>query len=111
MITRNPVSEARENRGSGNKPGWGFTDEQWTKIFGTTKPKISEEEKGKGLKDIPTRGDYDLCRDCNKTIKDYIKFKDPRDREKIKDEYFGKQADYRKRRDVRERANEMSKWM
>ncbi len=47
------------------------------------------------LKDKPHRGDYPLCRDLDKTIKDFTKFKDPKDRVKINDEYYGKQKDYR----------------
>lgn len=44
----------------------------------------------------PERGDYRLCRDLDKTIDDYKRFKSPKDREKIKDEYFGRQAEARK---------------
>ena len=42
----------------------------------------------------PQRGDYSLCRDLDKTISDYHKFKNPEDRAKIQSEYFGKQREY-----------------
>ena len=57
-------------------------------------------------KDIPTRGDYAFMRDNNKTIKDYIRYKNPKDREKIKDEFFGKQKEYRNSLKVRQAAYE-----
>lgn len=42
------------------------------------------------------RGDYKLCRDVDKTLSDYRRFKDPKDRKKIADEYYGKQREVRK---------------
>jgi len=41
------------------------------------------------------RGDFRLCRDLDKTLKDYIRFKNLRDRKKIESEYYGKQKEYR----------------
>ena len=41
-------------------------------------------------------GDYKINRECEKTLKDYRRFKDPKDREKIKTEYFGIQKEYRR---------------
>lgn len=43
----------------------------------------------------PSRGDYRLCRQADKVLKDYRNHKDPRDREKINKEYFGVQKEYR----------------
>jgi len=42
------------------------------------------------------RGDFKLCREADKILKDYREFKSPKDREKIKAEYFGLQKEYRK---------------
>ena len=42
-------------------------------------------------------GDYEINRKAEKVIQDYRRFKDPKDREKIKKEYFGRQQEYRKR--------------
>lgn len=47
------------------------------------------------LKTKPHRGDFSLCRDLDKTLKDLHKFKDPKDRAKINAEYYGKQRDYK----------------
>ena len=95
-ITSKPVSEARENRGSGNshlggigegkKEGTGtyiFQDGKWVEVGHYTP------------KDQPGRGDYGFMRDCDKTLNDYHRFKGSGDREKIKDEYFGKQNEHR----------------
>jgi len=46
--------------------------------------------------DVPQRGDYRLCRDLDKTIKDFHRFNNPRDRAKINEEYHGKQKEYQK---------------
>ena len=43
------------------------------------------------------RGDYKLCRETDKVLADYRRFKNPKDREKIKEEYFGRQKSYRGR--------------
>jgi hypothetical protein len=40
----------------------------------------------------PQRGDFKQCREADKVIKDYCKFKDPKDREKIKREYMEAQG-------------------
>ncbi len=45
-----------------------------------------------------TRGDFKVCRDMDKVIQDYCKFKDPRDRKKIKEEYFGRQQEIKQKR-------------
>ena len=45
---------------------------------------------------VPMRGDYKLCREADKVLKDYRRFKDPNDRIKIKAEYEGRQREYRK---------------
>lgn len=42
------------------------------------------------------RGDFKLCRESDKILKDYRNFKDSDDREKIKNEYFGLSREYRK---------------
>lgn len=52
--------------------------------------------KGLTIANVPQRGDYGLCRDLDKSIKDFHKFKDPKDRAKIQSEYFGKQDEYKK---------------
>lgn len=57
-----------------------------------------DKERGYGRHDQPARGDFSLCRELDKTIKDYKRFKDPRDREKIKNEYFGRQREYQIRK-------------
>lgn len=57
-----------------------------------------DKERGYGRHDQPGRGDFSLCRSLDKTIKDYVSFKDPRDRKKIEKEYFGKQREYQLRK-------------
>ena len=52
--------------------------------------------KGITRKDIPCRGDYRMCRDADKVIKDYKSFKNPKDRDKIKSEYFQLQREHRR---------------
>ena len=49
------------------------------------------------LKDTPRRGDYKFCREQVKVLRVYARFKSPRDREKIKDEYFGRQKEQREK--------------
>ncbi len=46
--------------------------------------------------DVPMRGDYKLCRETDKVLKDYRRFTNPSDRIKIKAEYEGRQRSYRK---------------
>ena len=41
------------------------------------------------------RGDFKFCREQDKVIMDYRKFKDPKDREKIKQEYFRVEKEWR----------------
>ncbi len=53
------------------------------------------QEEGKHHKDIAMRNDFRLCRENDKTLADYRKFKDPKDREKINAEFFGRQKEYR----------------
>lgn len=56
------------------------------------------EDVLKGLSRPKTgqRGDYSLCRRLDKTLNDYRNFKNPKDREKIKEEYFGLQKEVRR---------------
>jgi len=42
------------------------------------------------------RGDFSELRTLDKTLEDYRRFKSPKDREKIKQEYFGRQKEMRK---------------
>ena len=51
--------------------------------------------KGLTRSSDPQRGDYGLCRELDKTLKDFHGFKDPKDRAKINAEYYGKQKEYR----------------
>ena len=105
-ITSKPVSEARENRGTGNKNlggiGEGKREETGTYVF--QNGVWVRVDRNAPIKDQPGRGDYGFMRDCNKTLRDYIRFKDPRDREKIKDEYFSKQETHRQGRTVQDYA-------
>ena len=41
------------------------------------------------------RGDFKLCRELDKTLKDYKTYKSPEDRKKIENEYFGLQKEAR----------------
>lgn len=43
----------------------------------------------------PQRGDFKLCREGDRILSDYKRFKDPKSREKIKDEYFQAQKEAR----------------
>jgi len=42
------------------------------------------------------RGDFKMCREGDKVLSDYKRFKDTKSREKIKDEYFQLQKEYRR---------------
>lgn len=42
------------------------------------------------------RGDYSELKRCDKVLEDYRRFKNPRDRERIKKEYFGIQKELRR---------------
>ena len=44
----------------------------------------------------PQRGDYNELRKIDKILGDYRNFKNPNDREKIKNEYFASQKELRK---------------
>ena len=55
---------------------------------------LSGLSKAKGAQ----RGDFELCRKLDKTLKDYRDFKNPNDRKKITDEYYGRQQEYRNNR-------------
>ena len=44
-----------------------------------------------------TRGDYEFLRRQDKVLNDYRRFKNPQDREKIKQEYFGRESEQRRR--------------
>ena len=42
------------------------------------------------------RGDYKLCHEADKILKDYRTYKNPNDRKKIENEYFGLSKEFRK---------------
>ena len=116
-ITKNPTSDARSNRGIGNK-GFGdhpkachLYDKPRKTTTGTYIYRNGEwtQVDGQVEKDVPIREDYELCRSLDKTLSDYRKFKDPRDRKRISDEYYGKQEEYRRRKEVRDYAREAFK--
>lgn len=46
--------------------------------------------------DKPQRGDFNETRQYDKVMSDYRRFKSPKDREKIKSEYYGMQRENRK---------------
>lgn len=72
---------------------FGMSDEQYKEIFKkATSKKIAT---AKARKDKCTRGDFKYLRECDKAIIDYKRFKGKGDREKIKNEYFGIQKEYR----------------
>jgi len=45
----------------------------------------------------PQRGDYKICKEGDKILKDYRSFNSPKDREKIAREYFEMQKSYRRK--------------
>ena len=52
--------------------------------------------RGITIANVPQRGDFGYCRELDKTIKDFHKFNDPKDKAKIQAEYFGKQKEFQK---------------
>jgi hypothetical protein len=66
-----------------------------------------QEDVMKGLSKAKgaQRGDFELCRRLDKTLMDYRRFKDPKDREKINNEYYGLEAEYRKNAQAKMRRN------
>jgi hypothetical protein len=78
--------------------GDAMPDEQWDKVFGDTKCKV-EVDLTKPLtkvpKDEPKRGDYGLCRQTDKILTDFVRFKEPEARKKIEAEYYGIQKEGR----------------
>ena len=75
--------------------GLNISDDKWESIFGTTKPKGTSI--GIVPKDKAQRRDYELCRKLDYVLEDYKRFIDVKDREKIKDEYFGRQKEQREK--------------
>lgn len=57
--------------------------------------KMMDQLKGLTKPKGPQRGDYKMCRQLDKTLSDYRVYKNPKDREKIKQEYFGIQKEGR----------------
>ncbi len=55
------------------------------------------EDVAKGLSRAKgaQRGDFKLCRELDKNLQDYRRFKDPKDRAKINAEYYGKQREFK----------------
>ena len=55
------------------------------------------EDVAKGLSRAKEaqRGDFGLCRELDKSLQDYKRFKDPKDRAKINAEYYGLQKQYK----------------
>jgi hypothetical protein len=47
--------------------------------------------------DTAQRGDFKECREYDKVLEDYRRFKDPRDRQRITEEYHGRQQERRMR--------------
>ena len=76
------------------------TDEKVKKEYELRRRVAKEEDLRSGrrrAKDNEAQaGDFRLSRELESSVKDYRKFKDPRDRAKIKEEFFGRQEDYRK---------------
>jgi len=113
-VTNNPVSDARATRGKGNTgrsndPNASKLFEEPKKLGDGTWVYVNGEWiqcGGVSLKDEPIREDYKLCRDLDKTLDDYRRFKGNTDRERIKNEYFGKQEEYRQRAEVQKYAKE-----
>jgi len=56
-----------------------------------------EEDIQKGLTrtDRPSRGDFKICREADKVLKDIRKFRDPKDKAKIAQEHQQIQREYR----------------
>lgn len=52
--------------------------------------------EGRSRSTRPQRGDYKLCREADKALKEYKAFKHPNDRKKIEDGYFQLQREYRR---------------
>ncbi len=51
--------------------------------------------KGLSLAKSAQRGDFKLCRELDPLLKDFKRFKDPKDRAKINAEYYGLQKQYK----------------
>lgn len=75
--------------------GLALDGKKWKQIFGDKKI-IKSTELGDVPKDRATLADYDLTRRTSKILAEYRKFKNPKDREKIKKEFFGVEYEYRK---------------
>ena len=88
--TSKPVSDARENRGSGNTHLGGIGEGKCNASAGRTQVYDDKIKKwvtvseSSNVKDEPCRGDFAICRETEGAMKDYARFKNPKDREKIK---------------------------
>ena len=103
MITSTPTSEARRNRGVGINHLGGIGEgacnprRGGTFVFDETRKEWIDVDAPEAKKDVAMAGDYELMRDTQKVVDDYCRFKDKRDREKITAEFYGRQADFRKK--------------
>lgn len=52
--------------------------------------------EGRSRTSAPQRGDYKLCREADRILKEYKTFKHPNDRKKIESEYFQLQREARR---------------
>lgn len=58
--------------------------------------RIEDIKSGLMIPKGPQRGDFKICRESDKILSNYRKFKDPRDRAKIASEYNQVRREYRK---------------
>jgi len=74
-------------------------DKQNRREFERRRLERREQDQIKGLnrRDRSCWGDHPVNRAVEDTMKDYLKYKDPKDRKQITDEFYGIQKEYRKR--------------
>jgi hypothetical protein len=73
----------------------GWQENKYESIFGHSGCQLDVGEPAKTRKDKCQNEDYDYSRRLDKVLAEYRDFKHPKDREKIKNEYFGRQDEYR----------------
>jgi hypothetical protein len=71
------------------------SDDKWRRIFGHDKAKVDIEQNAPTPKSMCQRDDFEFTKKLDKNYKDFLKFTNKNDRNKIENEITGRQQEYR----------------